>query len=217
MLFALDATSLFIAGSLAQNIAAMLSRPRIKNEASPKDISKCLRANLKGIDSQALANADLDALVKVFKDCILDIIKATGRPTVKLLELAAVEAFEGVDANLGHFFGQRMTAAVTYCRNKLKGSTSGAKLQPAVREVCALLQEQSLQEGCRPTLGQKFLARARQLHRQSSSPNAPKQQALEDGPLPAQSASKKPKVDWTRSSSSTMRLEAYGRVGGDRG
>ena len=167
MLFALDAMSLFFAGSLAQNIAAMLSRPRIKNEASPKDISKCLRANLKGIDSQALANADLDALVKVFKDCILDIIKATCRPTVKLLELAAVEAFEGVDANLGHFFGQRMTAAVTYCRNKLKGSTSGAKLQPAVREVCALLQEQSLQEGCRPTLGQKFLgstaAQAKQL------------------------------------------------------
>jgi hypothetical protein len=42
----------------------------------------------------------------------------------------------------GTAFGSRLSAAIQYCRNKLKSCTSGSKLHPAVYRLCQALQKE---------------------------------------------------------------------------
>ena len=78
---------------------------------------------------------DLDKVISNFEGFFCDVLKITPRPTQKLFNDAALEAFR-CDAGEALMFGQRMNAAVSFCRLKLKGSTTGERLAPSTRVVC---------------------------------------------------------------------------------
>ena len=108
---------------------------RVKNSVDHYAVARVLRSHMRGLDMALCTTPDLDKLVSNFEGVFCDIIKITPRPTQKLFNDAALEAFR-CDAGEALMFGQRMNAAMSFCRIKLKGSTTGERLAPSTRVVC---------------------------------------------------------------------------------
>ena len=108
---------------------------RAKNLASLEDVAKIIRCNLQGLDNAKLAIVDMDCLVAAFSSFLLDLAIKTPRISDKVLQKAAMLALSGVTSSECLLFGQRMAAAMQYCRHKMKSFTSGAKLHPMVFKI----------------------------------------------------------------------------------
>jgi hypothetical protein len=124
---------------------AMEQRTRgvVANTASEEKIVKVLRGCLPGgPDSKVLAVTDMDQLVESHVDLMSDLLKATPRPTKKLLRKGAIAAWR-YDVHEADFFASRMVAAFTYCRAKDNGATSCKKLQKGVATIVMLLRAAS--------------------------------------------------------------------------
>ena len=116
----------------------MLCQHRITPTSA--EVAKALRANATRLDPDKYALADLDKVVEHFEDMLVDVFYSTPRPAAKLLEQAARAAFV-VEPMVAQLFGQRLSAAVSYCRTKARQSTSGAKLHPSVLNVARVLKK----------------------------------------------------------------------------
>ena len=85
---------------------------RPKNSATSAEVAKALRANATRLDPDKYALADLDKVVEHFEYMLVDVLYLTPRPTAKLLEQAALAAFD-VEPMVAQLFGQRLSAAVS--------------------------------------------------------------------------------------------------------
>ena len=150
---------------------------RAKNEASPADVAKLMRANVISLDASKFCVLDLDEVATNFRNLLVDLCGLTARPTSALLQAAGKLAFEGASSQELKMFGDRISDCVSHCRKKVSGSTSGAKLCPAVKAIGTLLKQMggadlqlatSTSSFVRPTLGQQLLSRARVLQRKKS-------------------------------------------------
>ena len=113
---------------------------RIKNIAGKGDVQKLLRANQVSAHDFYYAQVEhaLGEVVAHYEHFLPDLVDLTPRPTAKLLAEAWVLHAQ-ID---GTAFGSRLSAAIQYCRNKLKSCTSGSKLHPAVYRLCQALQKE---------------------------------------------------------------------------
>ena len=137
--------------------------PRVRNDATPAQAAKVLRANVEHLVEKNFASSDLDAVTESHLDLLKDLLYCTAAPTPGLLEAAAKIVFNKETAELRSLFAQRMCACISNARVKMKSVTSGSKLAPAVRELVQVLK--SLQT---PGLGAQLIERARKL--QEASP-----------------------------------------------
>ena len=155
---------------------------RAKNIASLEDVAKIIRCNLQGLDNSKLSIVDMDCLVASFGRFLLALADKTPRISEKVLQKAAMFALSGVTSSECLLFGQRMAAAMHYCRHEMKSITSGVKLHPMVykigRAIAAHAEaEQSTQSGKRvaqseiqtPAKSQKVQPFSRRLPHSSSS------------------------------------------------
>lgn len=82
----------------------------------------------------------LGRVVDVYQDLLLDLLSLGVKPTVKIVAAGARIAF-ACESDKAKMFGERMTAALSYCRVKKKSmssgknsaSQSGASLRPCAR------------------------------------------------------------------------------------
>jgi hypothetical protein len=142
----------------------------VKCDAEPSDMLKAFRGNRTCLRLQQAVQANMDSVVEAFCGLLFDVIKITPRPTAKLFQQSACMAWPETNLDEARLWGQRLAASVSYCRNKFHGSTSGAKLSPAVYKIGRLLSEIAQQDA---TMGQKLMAKARKLQREHSSPKLP--------------------------------------------
>ena len=117
----------------------MATMSRVKNTATAHDISKVIRANMTSIDCRRISNPCLDEVSESYEEFLCELVRLTTRPNAKVVAQGATLAFGGSDQEAA-FFGQRIHAAVTYCRTKGKGSTSGAKLNRSVRKIWSYIK-----------------------------------------------------------------------------
>ena len=117
----------------------MVSTQRVKNTATPPEIAKVIRSNMTSIDCRRISNPMLDEVATDFEGFLCDLVRLTTRPNAVAVGKAAVLAFGGSEQE-ATFFGSRVHAVVSYCRTKGKGSTSGAKLNRAVRKIWSYIK-----------------------------------------------------------------------------
>ena len=127
---------------------------RAKNIASLEDVAKIIRCNLQGLDNSKLSIVDMDCLVASFGPFLLELASKTPRISEKVLQKAAMFALSGVTSSECLLFGQRMAAAMHYCRHKMRSITSGVKLHPTVYKIGKAIAahaeaEQPMQSGKR--------------------------------------------------------------------
>ena len=176
-------------------IMAKVVAVRAKNEALPVDVAKLLRANAISLDPSKFCVLDLDEIALNFREFLLDLCDLTARPTSALLQAAGKLAFEGASSQELKMFGDRLAGCVSHCRKKVTGSTSGAKLSPAVKAIGTKVKAVGGAEELDPSialdrrsLGQQLFSRARHLQRRKSEEE-------ELRPSPVSSSAKKAKVD----------------------
>ena len=75
---------------------------RIKNNAAPEDLLKILRGNCGSLRLDLAVQPNLDSVVQAFEGLLVDVLAVTCRPTAKLLQGAAMLAFQcsAEEANL---------------------------------------------------------------------------------------------------------------------
>lgn len=113
---------------------------RAKNEASVEDVGKALRANIRCLDEKLFCVVDLEVFASNYTKALVDVCAVSARATSKLLKQATEYAFDHVSAASAELFAQRAAACIRYCRTKVQGSTSGAKLSAAVKAIgCQLV------------------------------------------------------------------------------
>ncbi|CAE7817440.1 unnamed protein product [Symbiodinium sp. CCMP2592] len=114
---------------------------RARNEASAKDIKKVLKGNgfADAPKPDQYMNLSLDEVVAEYKVLILDVLKETSRPTVKVLLAGCMSLFPESSRELCKPWCEKLVNAVCHCRSK-RSCTSGKKLPPAVREVVMFLK-----------------------------------------------------------------------------
>ena len=139
---------------------------RVKNDAEPADLMKAIRGNLKDMRLDKAVLANLDQVTAFFEKTLLDILDITARPTSKLLKGACMLVFD-CQAEEAQLWGDRLNAAVQYCRLKIKQATTGTRLpEPVRREGRKLQALRSMEE----TMGERLIKKARMLQRFPSSP-----------------------------------------------
>jgi hypothetical protein len=158
---------------------------RVRNDAEAKDILKILRGHLRSLSLDKAVNPDLDLVVEHFHMFIIDLLKETPRPTVKLLTESAKLAFDDVPFAECRLWAQRICESITHCRNKRSQSTSGKKLPDAVRLVVKVIAGQA-------TMGEKLIEKAR--HLQRSSPVKATKPAPAEKPVLLQQGTQKAKA-----------------------
>ena len=114
---------------------------RSKNEARPQDIVRVLRSHHERLEASKYLVSDLDDVVIHHADFLCEIFTLTARPTRKLLEKAALEAYDRLKAADAAAWARQMAAAVAFCTNKLKSFKTGAKLHADVRRVCVAIRD----------------------------------------------------------------------------
>ena len=112
----------------------MLPTQRVKNTATPQEISKVIRSIMTSIDCRRISNPMLDEVATEFESFLCDLVRLTTRPNANAVGKAAVIAFGGSEQE-AMYFGRAVHSVVSYCRTKGKGSTTGAKLNRAVRKI----------------------------------------------------------------------------------
>jgi hypothetical protein len=110
----------------------MLSR--VKNTATAGDVAKVLRANMVSLRDDKFASADINFVIQEHCETLVDLLKLTDRPTARLVADGARLAFN-CEVTTGKMFGERMAAAISFCRTKKSQMTSGKKLQGTLLKV----------------------------------------------------------------------------------
>ena len=77
------------------------------NNASPADVARILKSELSDLHFCNNMPADLDSVVQLLKPAIVQVLKATPRPTKALLTKACKIGFPKAGAELGLMFAQR--------------------------------------------------------------------------------------------------------------
>jgi hypothetical protein len=114
---------------------------RAKNVASIEDIAKVIRGSkLVQKDMEGAYESNLDVVVERFEAFIIDLVRCTPRPTSKLISAAAAGAFD-VELAETVMFGERINAAVQFCRGKSITMTTGKKLTGSTMRVAKELRE----------------------------------------------------------------------------
>jgi hypothetical protein len=142
---------------------------RVANTATPEKLTKIIRgACPAGVSHAALATTDMDNLVEKHVDLLLDIVRATPRPTSAVMSKAASAAWR-CDAHEAVFFSTRILAAIRYCRVKKFQASSYKKTNSSVALVARALQSHGL------TAGEKLMkSNARALKVRISETKSPK-------------------------------------------
>ena len=114
---------------------------RAKNVASVEDIAKVIfGSKLVQKDMEGAYESNLDVVVERFEAFIIDLVRCTPRPTSKLISAAAAGAFD-VELAETVMFGERINAAVQFCRGKSITMTTGKKLTGSTMRVAKELRE----------------------------------------------------------------------------
>ena len=138
---------------------------RLKNAVTPSALAKVLRGALpNGPDMLQVCDAQADAVVDHLADLMLDLLRATPRPIVSVLQCAASEAWD-MPKSAAKIFASTIVTSVTHCRIKERQSTSGKKLSPGVLRVVEYLRQ--LRGGQKP-LSAVLKSHARMLMRRRS-------------------------------------------------
>lgn len=112
---------------------------RVANTATPETIVRLLRGAMPGgVDPKVLSITDMDKLVESLEDVLVDILKATQRPTKQLLQKAAGLAWR-LDTHQSEFFATRILAAFKYCRAKRNGATTFKKVNQVVALIAKMM------------------------------------------------------------------------------
>ncbi len=112
---------------------------RARNEASPEELAKAIRANLRTLDTQDFACTEPSKVVDRHANLILDMLKLTPMPSAGLIASAAKVAFN-TEPEEAKLFGQRLANAISFCRKKKRSMTTGKKLSAAVVSVIGALE-----------------------------------------------------------------------------
>mmetsp|Transcript_32878 Transcript_32878/g.76785 ORF Transcript_32878/g.76785 Transcript_32878/m.76785 type:complete len:153 (+) Transcript_32878:111-569(+) len=81
----------------------------------------------------------LDETVAEYKVLILDLLKETSRPTVKVLLAGCLSLFPEASRDFCKPWCEKLVNAISHCRSK-RSCTSGKKRAPAVYEVVMFLK-----------------------------------------------------------------------------
>ena len=142
---------------------------RLKNAVTPSALAKVLRGALpNGPDMLQVCDAQADAVVDHLADLMLDLLRATPRPIVSVLQCSASEAWD-MPKSAAKIFASTIVTSVTHCRIKERQSTSGKKLTPGVLRVVEYLRQLRGGQACvRKPLSAVLKSHARMLMRRRS-------------------------------------------------
>ena len=152
-------------------------RPR--NELGLSEYSKILRGTVRRWSSDDFLVAGHDAIASNYDEFLCDLLKATPRPTKKLMSQAARDVFAASQEEAS-LWADRMAACIHDIRNKTRSITSGKKTGSAVMRIAAAL-------GAHPQNGSLFKGTARALKArvsEASSCAGSQQPKAEAAPLP---------------------------------
>ena len=127
----------------------MTSYVRAKNTATVSQVALLLKANVtaeKLPDWLKTKSNDPSDVVLAFQPFIIDLLKATARPTKKLLESACMQAFIFVSGPEAASFGVAIEQTVSTARQKKKSMTTGAKLGEGLKVVISCLYDNELSD-----------------------------------------------------------------------
>ena len=135
---------------------------RARNDASPRDLIKILRANMSSFDEQ-WKTQDVESFVNTYQELLVDLCSATARPNASLVKEAVVLCWRDVSMDDAKQFGDRIAHAVSFVRGKIHSMTTGKKLSEPVKVLVDVLSK-------RQSLGQSLLLGARRRQLQATSP-----------------------------------------------
>ena len=124
-----------------QTFVSFVNMSRAKNTVGAKEIMAVLRETHKLLSPKSYMSTDMDIVVSEHAEFLVKLLELTPRPTAKLLESAAKLAFDRITDIECASFGRQLYAAVMYCRDKAKSTTSGKKLQPATFKVVQMVKK----------------------------------------------------------------------------
>ena len=127
----------------------MTSYVRAKNTATVSQVALLLKANVtaeKLADWLKTKSNDPSDVVLAFQPFIIDLLKATARPTKKLLESACMQVFIFVSGPEAASFGVAIEQTVSTARQKKKSMTTGAKLGEGLKVVISCLYDNELSD-----------------------------------------------------------------------
>ena len=157
---------------------------RVANTADARAIGKICRAELvKGLETDKFMQVDMDKLCSHYADFLCAVLEATPRPTAKLLQDAAKEAFSSATKSEAQKFGQQLASAVQYCRGKIKGTRNGKRLSPGVLQIVDKMRGASVHMDSKLVTSMKRKA-LQKMNSDASSPVAPRRR---EPAVPAQS------------------------------
>lgn len=152
-------------------------RPR--NEVGLSEYSKILRGAVRRWSIEDFMVAGHDAIANNYDEFLCDLLKATPRPTKKLMSQAARDVFAASQEE-ARLWADRMAACIHHIRNKKRSITSGKKTGSAVLRIAAAL-------GAHPQNGSLFKGTARALkvrRSEASSCAGSEEPKAEEAPLP---------------------------------
>ena len=116
---------------------------RVRNHATPAELMKVLRGvSPHAPDLKGFCVPSPEKVVAHAADILEDVLRATARPTQKVLEEAAVGAWD-MEPGEAELFAQRVASAASFCRTKSRQASSGKKLSPAVMRIVQVLRQTS--------------------------------------------------------------------------
>ena len=105
-----------------------MSKIRSKSAACPNDVAKIARAELvKGIDAEIFSSVDISKVCDEYGDFICALLDKTPRPLASVISKGVMKGVSCTKAE-ADLFGRQIAAAVSYCRIKKRGFTTGVKL-----------------------------------------------------------------------------------------
>ena len=114
---------------------------RAKNSAQSSDVCKLLRAELpQGLLPEHYLQVDPVKVCDHYFGFIVALLKITPRPTINILQSAAMETFK-MDVESSLAWASRITRSVSFCRQKVKCMKSGVKLSVGVKGIAKQLQK----------------------------------------------------------------------------
>lgn len=117
----------------------MRTNSRVRNEASVEDVKKLLRANVSKLTEADYMTTEVEDVVRNYSGFILDLLKATPRVNKNLLKAACGNVFS-TSKDVSECFAGAIVRAITFCKDKVRSSTSGKKLHPAVFSIVKFLK-----------------------------------------------------------------------------
>jgi hypothetical protein len=171
-------------------MAGSSSDSRVKNVACVKDVAKVMRAELsKGLEHSRFMVADESVIADHYCEFVCSLLDQTPRPNAKVLQAAAVEAFQ-VEEGEAKAFAGRICSCISFCRTKGKSMTSGAKVSLGVRAIVAKLKSLKDEPGedlpNTETMGKKFRKKTLQRYRSNESDGQPSEPSSYVWPSTAQ-------------------------------